>query len=130
MLCSAYCQCFAATNIKNNSRILTRSLLLGNDPFFSLLFLDQKCIKKIIAFPGGISTGQEFIAAIGKGLNCPLKEVKKVRPSRNHRILIANQLALRLIGGTEDCFWVKRKILMTITTRKYSFVADIVFAGG
>jgi hypothetical protein len=33
--------------------ILTRSLLPGDDPFFSLLYVDQDCIKTFIEFHGG-----------------------------------------------------------------------------
>jgi hypothetical protein len=102
----------------------------GDDPFFSARFVHQECIKKIIAFPCGRSTGQEFIAAIGKGHKSPLREVKKVRVSCSYRIQITSQLGLSLIGRTIDSFWEKRPILTTVTTRKCSFVADIVLVGG
>jgi hypothetical protein len=72
MLCSGYC--FTATSIKNNSRILSRSLLPGDDPFFNLLYVDQDYIKKFIECHGGRSTDEEFIAAIGIGLKFPLRK--------------------------------------------------------
>jgi hypothetical protein len=57
------------------------TLSLRDDPFFSPVFVDEECIKKVIYNSGGSSTGKELIAAIGKRLETPLKEVENVRPS-------------------------------------------------
>ena len=54
---------------------MSRSLLLGDDPFVSPLFIlvGQECIEKIVHCSNGISTGIELVVAIGKPLNLPLQ---------------------------------------------------------